>query len=518
MDKNTVGFIAASAAFLLIWYKFFSPTPTVVNVQSGIGGVETSTFKGLAESPSPLFPLNGFKKSGKLPVIFQMEKTLETDFAKVVMVSQGAGVQNWWVKNGRNPVDLVNPNLKEFPLSTFPDINFEQIRSGKNEVEWRAVLDSGAELRKRVTLDSSAPFADIVLSLKNLTRETVEVKDFGIGWQGGLGTVESERKENEGVTRILAYPSLSKEVQVFKTGTHPQNYLWAGIDNRYYFLSFFPDAKDFNSLAVLKDKKNPGDIKLYSPSIRLNPGEIREFTLRIYAGAKGYQALKSWNLSLEHSVDFGYFGFLGKTAMKAMSKVHTLTHNYGLAIILLTLGLQVIVFPFTLTSYKSMAIMKRLQPKMKEIQDRYKADPKRLSSEMMNLYKQAGTTPFSGCLPMLLQMPVLIAFYTMLRNAYELNGAPFAFWIQDLSKHDTYYVLPILTGGVMYLQQYLSGSVATDPTQKNMMRMMPIVFTFMFLSSPSGLALYWLTNSLASMIVQLWATRRYAQVSTKLAI
>jgi len=434
----------------------------------------------------------------------------------VEMVSQGAGVRHWWVKNGRIPpvpVDLVNPNLKELPLSTFPEINFEQIKSERDhEVEWRAVLDSGVELRKKISLDVQAPFADIVLSLKNLTGETVEIKDFGMGWQGGLGTLESEKKENDSVTRVLAYPSPSKEVQVFKAGTHLQNYLWAGIDNRYYLLAFFPDPKDFSVIIVNKDKKNPGDFKFASPSLRLAPHETRTLSLRGYTGAKGYTALKSWNLSLEHAVDFGIFGFLGKAAMKAMNTVHKITHNYGLDIILLTLGLQIIVFPFTLTSYKSMAIMKRLQPKMKEIQDRYKADPKRLSSEMMGLYKQAGTTPFSGCLPMLLQMPVFIAFFTMLRNAYELNGTPFAFWIQDLSKHDPYYVLPILTGGIMYLQQYLSGSVATDPTQKQMMLMMPVVFTVIFLRSPSGLALYWLTNSLASMNVQIWATRRYAPV------
>ncbi|OGR89438.1 MAG: hypothetical protein A3A86_03265 [Elusimicrobia bacterium RIFCSPLOWO2_01_FULL_60_11] len=505
MDKNTVWFIAASAAFLLIWYKFFppqapapKPPPAVVEKQS------------MEEKPD----LKWLKRSGKVIPVSQTEKTLETPFAKVTMDSQGAGVRHWWVKNGRSPVDLVNPGPKELPFGTFPEINFELVKGGKpNEAEWKAILPSGVELRKRVVLDPQAPFADIILSLRNLTEGPAEIEDFGIGWHGGLGTVESERSENDKLTRVLAYPSPSKEVRVFKTGTHQQAHLWTGIDNRYYLLALFPDSKDFNVIAVTKDKKNPGDFKLLSPSFRLAPRETRNISLKVYAGAKGYQALKGWNMSLEQAVDFGYFGFLGKAAMKAMNGVHKVTHNYGWAIIVLTFCLQLILFPFTLTSYKSMAIMKRLQPKMKEIQDRFKGDPKRLSSEMMSLYKQAGTTPFSGCLPMLIQMPVFIAFFTMLRNSYELNGAPFAFWIHDLSKHDPYYVLPILTGGVMYLQQYLSGSTATDPTQKQMMLMMPAVFTVVFLRSPSGLALYWLTNSLVSMNVQLWATRKYAPAS-----
>lgn len=470
---------------------------------------ETSASKDTSEPP-----LKWLKKSGKILPTAQTEKTLETPFAKVVMDSQGAGVRHWWVKNGRSPIDLVN-TPEALPLGTFPGINFEQVKGPRaNEAEWMGLLPSGVELRKKLSLDPNAPFAELALRLKNLTDETVELKDFSIGWQGGLGTGESERKDNASVTRLLAYPSPAKEVRVFKSGTHQQNFHWVGIDNRYYLVALFPKALDFNVIETEKSKTNPGVVKLISAPLSLKPGETRDLEFRIYAGAKGYKTLKSWNLSLEKAVDFGYFGFLGKTAMKAMNEVHKITHNYGLAIILLTLCLQVIVFPFTLTSYKSMAIMKRLQPKMQEIQARYKQDPKRLSSEMMNLYKQAGTTPFSGCLPMLIQMPVFIAFFTMLRNSYELNGAPFAFWIHDLSKNDPYYVLPILTGGVMYLQQYLSGSVATDPTQKQMMLMMPAVFTVVFLRSPSGLALYWLTNSLVSMNVQLWATRRYAPAKT----
>ena len=511
MDKNTIWFIAASAAFLLLWYKFFPSqnlAPQKQPVTAQAGGKSEIVSSGTPASSEA--ELKWLKKPGKIIPIAQSDKTIETVRAKVVMDSRGASVKHWWVKNGKPPVDLVNTATEDLPLATFPDIIFEQVQgTPPGQAEWKSFLPSGIEIRKKLSLDPESSFAEIEIKLKNLTSAPVDLEGFGLGWQKGLGTLESLKKENESDTRIIAYPTPSKETQVFKTGTHQQNFKWVAMDNRYYLFAMFPDLIDFNVIEVEKNKTQPGKVRLAAPPLRLSPAETRIIKFRVYAGAKGYHALKSWGLGLEHAVDFGFFGFLGKAALKAMAAVYKFTNNYGVSIILLTLGLQVILFPFTLTSYKSMAIMKRLQPKMQEIQARYKDDAKRLSSEMMNLYKQAGTTPFSGCLPMLAQMPVFIAFFTMLRNSYELSGAPFAFWITDLSQHDTYYILPILTGGIMYLQQFLSGSMVSDPMQKNMMLLMPAVFTVMFIRSPSGLALYWLTNSLASMGVQQWATRKY---------
>ena len=160
-------------------------------------------------------------------------------------------------------------------------------------------------------------------------------------------------------------------------------------------------------------------------------------------------------------------------------------------------------------SYRSTAAMKKLQPKIQELQKRYKEDAKRLNQEMLSLYKESKTNPFGGCLPMILQIPVFWAFFTMLRNSYELRGTPWIFWIKDLSQHDPYYILPVVMGGGMFLQQKLSGSVG-DPTQAKVMMFMPIIFTAMFLNFPSGLVLYWLTNSILSISIQYWCTKKYA--------
>jgi YidC/Oxa1 family membrane protein insertase len=204
---------------------------------------------------------------------------------------------------------------------------------------------------------------------------------------------------------------------------------------------------------------------------------------------------------LEASVDFGTFSPVGKLILSAIYRLKALTGNYGVSIILLTLMLQCLLLPLTLKSFKAAQSMKKLQPKIARLQETYKGDPKRLNIEMMNLYKTSGTNPFGGCLPMVLQLPIFWALFTTLRNAYELRGSPFIFWIHDLSVHDPYYILPVVMGGGMFLQQRMTGA-SSDPTQRQMMYIMPVMFTAMFMNFPAGLVLYWMTNSFATITFQ----------------
>jgi YidC/Oxa1 family membrane protein insertase len=225
--------------------------------------------------------------------------------------------------------------------------------------------------------------------------------------------------------------------------------------------------------------------------------------VRFYLGPKGYRQLASLGLGLENAVDFGMFGSIGKLIYRVLTFLDDRFHNYGWSIIVLTLMIQIIVMPLTVKSFKHSLRMKALQPQIKKIQDLYKEDPKRLNTEMLHLYQRHGLKfmGMEGCLPMLIQMPVFFALYTMLRNAFELRGSPWVLWIHDLSKHDPYYVLPVLMGIGMLVQQKMTMSSA-DPTQKTMMYMMPIMFTFFFLHLPAGLVVYWFTNSLVSILVQ----------------
>jgi YidC/Oxa1 family membrane protein insertase len=222
---------------------------------------------------------------------------------------------------------------------------------------------------------------------------------------------------------------------------------------------------------------------------------------QLYAGPKGYTQLGLYQKDLQAAVDFGMFSALGKWILKVVYWLQERTGNYGWAIVILTIGLQILMFPLTIKSFKATLAMKKLQPQIAALQKNFKSDPKRLNIEMMNLYKKSGTNPFGGCLPMLLQLPIFWALFTTLRNAYELRGAPWIGWIHDLSAADPYHVLPVVMGGAMFFQQRMAGAT-TDPTQKQMMWMMPIMFTVMFFNFPAGLVLYWLTNNLITMAFQ----------------
>lgn len=221
---------------------------------------------------------------------------------------------------------------------------------------------------------------------------------------------------------------------------------------------------------------------------------------------KEYTLLESIGGGVEKTLDLGIFGFISVFFLKALWWIYSLVGNYGVAIILLTVGIRIVLFPLMHTSTVSMRKMAKVQPRVKEIQTKYKKknDPQarsKMSQETMALYKEEGVNPMAGCLPVLVQLPILWALYQLFLHAIELRHAPFIFWIQDLSAKDPYYVTPILMTVTMWLQQKLAPQ-AGDPQQQKIMRMLPLVFGIMFLQFPSGLVLYWLTNNVISILQQ----------------
>jgi len=231
-------------------------------------------------------------------------------------------------------------------------------------------------------------------------------------------------------------------------------------------------------------------------------------------GAKEYDRLASLPYGLEGTIRLGRFGFLARALLVGLRWIHdTVVPNYGWAIVLMTVLIRLLLLPLTHTSMKSMKKMQELNPKMQAIREKYRTKLKdkqgrpniemqqKQNQEIMALYKEHGVNPAGGCLPMLLQLPILYAFYSLLSTAIELRGAPWILWIKDLAVHDPYYVLPILMGVTQFLQVKLAPQ-AGDPMQRRLFMMMPIVFTFLFLPSPSGLVLYWLTNNILTILQQ----------------
>ena len=228
-----------------------------------------------------------------------------------------------------------------------------------------------------------------------------------------------------------------------------------------------------------------------------------------YIGPKEYKKLKSIDPVLVNAVEFGWFTFVAKPLFMVLLWLYEHIGNWGWAIIALTALVRIVLYPLTYKGMVSMQKMKDIAPKVKELQQKYKGDPQRMNAAVMELYKKHGANPLGGCLPMLLQIPVFFAIYRVLLNAVELQGAPWILWVNDLSRMDHTFILPILMGASMYFQQRLTPTNFTDPMQEKVMKFLPVIFTFFFFTFPSGLVLYWFVNNLFSIAQQLIINKQF---------
>ncbi|MDD5373450.1 MAG: membrane protein insertase YidC [Sulfurimonas sp.] len=248
-------------------------------------------------------------------------------------------------------------------------------------------------------------------------------------------------------------------------------------------------AKD-TSIIVEKDKEN-------NPVVYFEA--LQNMSFSGYIGQKEYKTLNSINPVLTNAIEYGWFTFASKPLFQLLSWLHGIFGNWGWSIIALTLIIRVILYPLTYKGMISMQKMKDIAPQVKALQAKYKGDPQRTNSAVMDLYKKHGANPLGGCLPMLLQIPVFFAIYRVLLNAVELQGSSWMLWVDDLSRMDSTFILPILMGASMYYQQRLTPSNFTDPLQEKVFKYLPVIFTFFFVTFPSGLVLYWFVNNLFSI-------------------
>ena len=294
---------------------------------------------------------------------------------------------------------------------------------------------------------------------------------------------------------------------------------FAGVEDHYFVIAAVPGARasrvEYTPIVVPVVGGAPGathTLIAFAVSPKGDGSPSRTVTLPFYMGPKLIDRLREMDPRLVNAIDFGMFAWLVRPLLDSLKWLNRYLHNYGWSIVALTVLINILIFPLRHKSMVSMRKMQKLQPQVKAIQDRYKnlkfTDPDRqkMNSEMMALYKQHGVSPASGCVPMLLTMPVLFAFYAMLAVAIELRNAPFMGWIQDLASKDPYYITPILMGGTMFWQQRMMPASA-DPTQAKLFMFMPAIFTVMFLSMPSGLVVYWTASNLLT-IGQQYLTNR----------
>lgn len=515
MEKRTILAVVLSTIILLLWYRMNPPkqaqvAPTVQK-EPEIEAVKTDIPVG-----GEILSLAD-KKENKAKQVLVKTKTSE-----IILSTQGASVISWKMreKQEANVVDLVvgeDPHLATFP-SLIYDVDKDILEltqhNNKESVQFRYISDEGLIISKLYTFFYDGYNVDLSISLRNISKKLL-YPEVTLNWGPGVGIDKDIFDSSKRSMRAVVYQN--NRVHKNPKPAEYKDIAWGGIYNQYFLLALIPQGMKFPLVSIEKEDKLPV-IKI-SQKVALEAGGAENIVLNIYGGPKEYDRLKAIGKGIEKTSDYGLFSGLSRFMLNILGFFYKLTHNYGWAIVLLTLVVQIPLFPLTAKSFKSMRAMQQLQPQMTQLRQKYKDDPRRLNAEIMNLYKKNKVNPFGGCLPMLLQLPVFWALFTALRNAVELRHAPFIFWIKDLSKADgsgantafrfageglpfignSLNILVILMGALMFLQQKMS---STDPSQSKMVLFMPIMFTVLFWNFPSGLVLYWIVNSTVTIIGQ----------------
>lgn len=286
---------------------------------------------------------------------------------------------------------------------------------------------------------------------------------------------------------------------------------WAAMVQHYFVAAWIPDAKSVNTITSREGNQGQDHyIGFTSAAIQVQPHQIGHVNASFYAGPKIQDTLKTVSSGLELTVDYGWLWPIAQFLFWLLKTIHGFLGNWGWSIVMLTVMVKGAFFHLSATSYRSMAKMRKVMPEMQRMKEQYGNDRAKLSQAMMELYKKEKINPLGGCLPILVQMPVFIALYWTLMESVELRHAGWILWINDLSKMDPYFVLPLLMGVSMFVQQSLNPA-PQDPTQAKVMKFMPVIFTVFFLWFPAGLVLYWLVNNLLSIGQQWVITRQIEQ-------
>ncbi|WP_047540391.1 membrane protein insertase YidC [Methylotenera versatilis] len=277
---------------------------------------------------------------------------------------------------------------------------------------------------------------------------------------------------------------------------------WVGLVQHYFASAWIPKTGVEREFYTKKLSDNIYAVGVVTPNASIAAGTTTEIGAQLFAGPQVEEVLTKAAPGLEYTVDYGWLTIIAKPLFWVLSKIHGLVNNWGVAIILLTILIKAVFFPLSAASYKSMAQMRELAPRLQSMKEKFGDDKQKMQQAMLEMYRTEKINPMGGCLPILVQIPVFIALYWVLLASVELRHAPFFGWIQDLSATDPWFILPILMGATMIIQTYLNPA-PTDPLQAKIMKIMPVVFSVFFFFFPAGLVLYWLVNNILS-IAQQW--------------
>ncbi|MEE9542481.1 MAG: membrane protein insertase YidC [Thermodesulfobacteriota bacterium] len=490
----------------------------VVTAPADHGAIETAAIasvqkEGTATSPATAMPASPLPKN-------EAQSIVETPNYKAIFTNLGGGIKSWKLKGYNNTQDEGSPkvdlaiNKKWTTTNTTtliigdvthnivfaPAKPYMELREGeRGELVFTGSPIKGVTVEKKYLFNADGYLFDTWLKVYNDTNFPLTghiVTAFSTSF---AETASGKVKYHSGPIIQTAEKLLRQDEDEFQL--NGRGYVpWIGLEDKYFLMAMIPPK----ITTMTWNTEIPAE-GLYKSEVRselnIAPGTKTEYAYSVFSGPKLYNHLKTYGVALEGAIEFGFFKFMAKPFLAILNQFQKYVKNYALAIILFTFIIKVIFYPLTKHSLTSMKEMQKVQPQMKAIKEKYKSNKEKMNKETMALYKKYKINPLSGCLPMVAQIPVFIALYEVLYVAIELRHAPFFLWIADLSAKDPYYITPLLMGGSMFLQQKMSPS-SPDPTQAKMMMLMPVVFTFMFLSFPSGLVLYWLVNNVLSIAQQ----------------
>jgi len=399
------------------------------------------------------------------------------------------------------------------------------INDENKTIAFQWVNEDGVHVEKAYLFHPDSYLIELKMTVSNRSGKTI--KDRPVVKVAQVISDPESRLAFEGPMALMG--NHLEEIKVKDIEEKPElsgNFRWVGLTDRYFMTVLIPEMPvDGGTLKMEKIGEDMVISSLVLPEMEIAPGKMHTFDYKAFIGPKDTETLKKANYDLGKAVNFGMFDILAKPFLWIMNQIYKVLPNYGIAIIILTLITKIILWPLGNKSYKSMNDMKRMQPLMAEIREKYKDDKKKMNEETMALYRTYKINPMGGCLPMVVQLPVFFALYRMLYQAIELRHAPFFGWINDLSAPDRLfqfgfsipfmeppYGIPVLTivmGATMFLQQKMSPPPG-DPTQAKMMMFMPLIFTFIFINFSSGLVLYWLINNVFSIGQQYYIQKKFA--------
>jgi YidC/Oxa1 family membrane protein insertase len=529
--------IVLSLAILLGYQYFFAPPPSQEiarevqkpAVDTGVTSPSTAPVQSIAATPTDQAPL--VVDNGR-------DITVETNLYSGVIAETGGGIKSFKLKNYREQLDPqsdpkelikmvsprqlplffswgVEPEKAGVPVYTADKENLQVSGSGKS-LTLQSQMPSGLELTRTMTFSEDTYLINLTVDVRNTSTEhQLQGAPF-------LAMTNKPFSQDNGNNFIFMGPALYKngaleEIKIddLKKGdqTRKGKMAWVAYEDTYFMTSIIPDADSQETVHFSITGDDTVSTVVGGDVVVLPPQSQKRYSYTVYFGPKKLSTLKASGHDLDKIVNFGWFDLLAKPMLYLLNFLYGFLHNYGLAIILVTIIIKALFWPIAHKGMKSMKTLQKLQPKMAKLREKYANDKERLNKEMIQLYQTYKVNPMGGCLPMILQIPVFFALYKVLLQTIELRHAPFMLWITDLSAPDRLFIgfdipvlhgIPVLTllmGASMFFQQKMTPSTL-DPTQARIMMFLPVVFTFMFINFASGLVLYWFVNNLLAMAQQ----------------